>query len=428
MANHTWRGDALVVNQVDTIVPSGTWVTGDEITLTINGRALIVTVGSAVGNTDIANIINASWNASDSTTGLLGSESRNFGGDEIPEFSEITSSVAVETVSLTGDDQKPFTLAVAENSSAGSLTHSASATAAKGPNHLIAENFDSGSLPSAGDTVYIQSGSTSILYGLSALASVAVDNVFIFAGYTGFIGLPRVNLDNAADYIEYRQRYLRCPVNVEVRVGSGSGSSSGRIQLDFVAATTKLIVFGTGSSVEPDRYALQIKGGDLVAGEAYIFSGEVDFAPDGADTAAFDQTTVSGSATLRCSAGCSFDKLNVEGSSTVSTDSNVADAKVRDTATWHKGSGAVTAVDVQGGTLSLMGTGTVTTLNLGSATVDASGLLEAVTITSTNIRSSGFTWSDPQAKLTTTNPIATSSVSIASGSFDPGPGRTVDIT
>ena len=167
MANHTWRGDALVVNQVDTIVPSGTWVTGDEITLTINGRALIVTVGSAVGNTDIANIINASWNASDSTTGLLGSESRNFGGDEIPEFSEITSSVAVETVSLTGDDQKPFTLAVAENSSAGSLTHSASATAAKGPNHLIAENFDSGSLPSAGDTVYIQSGSTSILYGLS---------------------------------------------------------------------------------------------------------------------------------------------------------------------------------------------------------------------------------------------------------------------
>ena len=88
----------------------------------------------------------------------------------------------------------------------------------------------------------------------------------------------------------------------------------------------------------------------------------------------------------------------------------------------------MTAVDVQGGTLSLMGTGTVTTLNLGSATVDASGLLEAVTITSTNIRSSGFTWSDPQAKLTTTNPIATSSVSIASGSFDPGPGRTVDIT
>ena len=40
------RGGAVGVKQVDTITVANTWATSDTVTLTINGRDLLITIGS----------------------------------------------------------------------------------------------------------------------------------------------------------------------------------------------------------------------------------------------------------------------------------------------------------------------------------------------------------------------------------------------
>lgn len=115
MATVRWTGAAQDVRQVSTITVSGTWATGDTATLTINNKSLTVTVGSSTSTTNIADILARAVNAANATENLLGNESRNFGGRELPEFTEVvaTSSGAVLTLS-SATPGVPFTITRSE--------------------------------------------------------------------------------------------------------------------------------------------------------------------------------------------------------------------------------------------------------------------------------------------------------------------------
>ncbi len=110
-ANVRWTGNAQDVKQVSTIAVTGTWATGDTATLTINKKSLIVTIGAAVTTADVAAAIDAAVDATSATAGLVGTESRNVGGQEIPEFAELDASASSSTLTLASATAGvPFTL------------------------------------------------------------------------------------------------------------------------------------------------------------------------------------------------------------------------------------------------------------------------------------------------------------------------------
>ena len=231
MATTRWLGGAVDIAQRVTITIAGSWSTSNTVTLTCGGNDLVVTVGGDTGTADIAEILSKAINASSRTDNLKGAESRNVGGQEINELTEVTATVSGSVVTITANTSgKPFTVTVAETAS-GSATL-ATPQAATGANFWSnVDNWSAGSAPSNGDTVIFDNGEVDVLYGLTSAIQPAVFTRT--ASYTGMIGLHERNTDGQP-YDEYRTTHLTftndggtaaCAVNL-----AGGGS---RTKIDF---------------------------------------------------------------------------------------------------------------------------------------------------------------------------------------------------
>lgn len=278
MANVRWSGAAGNVAQVSTITVAGTWATGETATVTINNQDLTTTVGTDTATTNVADIISRSVNASSTTDNLLNDETRNFGGQAIPEFTDVTATVSGSVVTLTSSTAGiPFTFASSETSTSGTLSD-ATTTSATGKNYFDnAENWEGGSLPVEDDTIIFDRGGISVLYGLAN----TIDDLQLIRtdGYTGNIGLTQTN---TSGYVEYRQRHLDLPVNDAASLmhkighaGAGGLAHQGRTYIDFGTAGStshEVYVFGSQAAAS-DGPAVQIEGGDSVS--IYAYSGSV---------------------------------------------------------------------------------------------------------------------------------------------------------
>ena len=130
MATILWKGGALPVAQVNTVTIAGTWATSDTVTLTINGKDLIVTVAGS-STDDIAAQVAAAVNAGSATSNLQSTESRNFGGQEIPEFRDVVATSSGSVVSLTSRVKgTPFTQTSSDTATGTSVTAVATAATA----------------------------------------------------------------------------------------------------------------------------------------------------------------------------------------------------------------------------------------------------------------------------------------------------------
>lgn len=313
MANekYDWLGDAVAVAQVDliTLVANAALETTDNLTGTVNGKSSTTAAGSTNVDTASTNFA-AGWNAS-----------------TIGEHEEITAAAAGAggVTNMTGDTAgKSFTLTATTTETGGgasdgqTFTRSAS-VAVDGPKVWSANNFKDlaagtrGALPGAAATqqVFIQAKSGDILYSLdqSGIANaLAVLN--IAKSFTGKIGLPRTNIDNAnKPYDEYRTRYLKIKAS-HARIGYGEGDGSGRINLDFGSTACKCYVYGSGSRI--DSYPSTLLLGSAAANELYITGdADVGIALDEGETATWDEIYVSENAEVRIGPGVTLGKLNV---------------------------------------------------------------------------------------------------------------------
>lgn len=245
MATKIWRGDSPAVAQVVTVTVGGTIETTDIFKMTINGKTLSVVGGSATAAT-VATTIAAAWNALSSTA--------------YPEFAEITAAATSGgAFTLTADTAgKPFTVSLETTETGGGAADDqtfgqSTTTACSGPNHAdVSANWDGGT-PVDGDDVVIGPGSSSILYGLD-LATVTPASIRIHQGFTGKIGLARVNKDlPSAPYYEYRETYLKFgdsgdATNIAITIGEGEGSGSSRIKLNTGTSQATLSVLNTGQA------------------------------------------------------------------------------------------------------------------------------------------------------------------------------------
>ena len=289
MANKRWIGGAPAVADVWTLTFANVWAAADTATVTINNKNLILTAGSGVLNdlaTYLANAINAS--APINTAGFTS----NYGGQQWPEFAELSAVANGATVVITGNTAGlPLTITTSETTAGSGTLTAVNTTPATGPNHFDnADNWDTGTLPANLDDLYFDSGAVDCLFGLTLLrASTFNCNIYITNDWTGQLGLPNLN---PAGYKEYRQRYFQFKgtsgKDFHVLEGTSGANNQKNLWVDFTdqaSADIRIRARRGNTGATPTIFlagaaALKADGHLLL-----IYRGAVHVEPDDAGTA-----------------------------------------------------------------------------------------------------------------------------------------------
>lgn len=369
MARIDWLGRAIAVKDVVTVQLTGTYSAGEKITFTLNGKALILTIGTGQNAlTAILDDLLAMWNG----TALTGTESRNGIGSDYPEFDEITATEdGTDTLTLTHNTAGvPFFayITVAEDSGTGGVTVTNSQVAT-GPEFADnVNNYSGGSLPSASDSLFFGAAQFGPKYGLDALDGVtSITLIDIDLDQMRYeIGLPIIN--TSGGYTEYRERYLQFDGATLCRVRGTTLANVGLIRLDFLA--TEFILTGeqTGSSTESGMPAVNIIGTaatnsvEISGGDYGVCSAPSEVATvktlivNNGNFTAGPGATLNGSGSTFVGRGgsCRFHSslltATIDGGiGTINGTGTIATLTVRREATWNQNSsGTVTAGNVEG--------------------------------------------------------------------------------
>lgn len=375
MATQRWRGDAPAVAQVQTIT-IGTNDVSTTYKVTINGKTVSVpgdAGGASATATDLANALKSA---------------------SVPqELAEIGWSAAGSVVTGTAARPgRPFTLATSATGGTGTISTSV-VTASSGPNDVsVAANWSSGTLPATGDDIIFDTGPSDALYGLDQ-HTITPNSVSVLPGFTGKIGLPAVNSDNAAaTYFEYRPQYLQYgnsgaggTVNVTINGGAG------RIKLDQGTAPAIWNVLNSAQRIESGIPSVLLKG--TSAGNALnVNKGDVGVAFFGGESATLAalnvgyETNPAGDSSVWLGSG-----VNLANAAIVQTGGNLTVNSATSgsaTITQYDGnltlqSGAQTGLSVLGGTCVYNSTGTLggTAVIAGGGSLDFSQDLRAKSVT-----------------------------------------------
>ncbi|WP_013626608.1 hypothetical protein [Rubinisphaera brasiliensis] len=403
MATCIWRGDATPVAQVITRTIGGTWVNGETVTIDINGKEVVATVGDDVTPAEVALLIKEAING-ETLTDSTASYTPSTGGSGIPEFAEVTASTSSAALILTAATAGvPFDdPSMSETSTSGTLGTWSTTTSSEGPNDWsTAENWDGDSVPANSDDVFIPAGTSQILYGLDqnsvTLTSLTTEEGAVF-------GLPEIN---AAGYDEYRDTYLKISAT-NVTIGTGRLSNPSRQKLNVGSAQTTVNVNGTGQALTGTGPAFLFLG-THASNAINVLRGVVGIAYQPGESATVATLKVgyisnqSGDATVYCGSGTTLTNVDQSGSNlTVAAATTTVD---QTGGTLNILAGAHAAITQDGGVCNYRSTGTITTAIVGNgATLDFSQDMRARTVTNCSVYR-GATLRDTFKTVTFTNGI-----------------------
>jgi len=416
MATRRWTGAALPVAQKETITIGGTWVAADTLTVTCNGRSIVLTIGTTVTTTQIATELAAALGSTSTALGTGYSVTER--GPNIAEFRDFVSGetapeASSSTVILIGRTKgQPYTITVSKSSTSGTVS-TATTIAASGPNHFsTAANWSGSTVPVDSDDIVFDGGNVDCLYGL-AQSSVSPASITITMGYTGRIGLPDTNVDDAAyPYNEYRDKYLALgtssdSVTQALTIGGGEGQGSSRIKIDSGSGQCQLVVLNSGVSELQGVPAILWKG-THVSNTATISKGNVGIAYFAGETAAI-MTTKLGFRTNQTAdsslfIGSGVTLTTVEQTGGTLTTNGAVTTMTLSGGSWRHLSGVAVTVTITGGYCSYESTGTLTTLTLAGGELDFRANQRGRTITNADMFA-GASFRDPAGTVTFTNGI-----------------------
>jgi hypothetical protein len=407
MTTLRWRSGAVPVSQVQDFVFAGTWESTDVITVAIGNKTLSTTATSATTATVVSALVTTFNAARDNADGFY------------PEFADLTASAPGSSTTFritAATEGLPFTCTIATTETGGgaadaqtidgaaSSTGTAS-TACSGPNHWnTAANWSTGAVPVAADDVIIADTDAAILYGLDQSA-VTLTSLTINASYSGTIGLPEVNEDEDEAYPEYRSTYLTIGATT-LTIGRGDGQGSGRLKISNSNIQTALDVQSTGSGLDANLPALLWKGTNA-SNVVNITSGSMGIAHVAGETATVTTLRASGDAVVIAGSGTTLTTLNQAGGDVTLYAGLTTVTKTGGTLTLWAGN--VTTITDDEGVTRYLGTGTVTTWNVGSGAVAAftpadvpRGTLAGCTITNCTLYA-GAALLDPWGRVTFSN-------------------------
>lgn len=354
---------------------------------------------------------------------------------------EALVSVAAADIAVYGNTGGPYTLVwggayddtvVNLFTATSSLTNTPAVTLsvstkveATGPNHFdAAKNWSGGAVPSTGDTLVFRDTSVPLLYGLSQSGTTPAAMEF-HESFLGTVGLPDTNEN---DYPEYRTTALRIGEAADAQtIAISVRGGSSRIRLDTGDCPVTLQISDTGISDNGEPAALRWTGTAATNTVVYL-SGSVFLGSEQGSAATVGTLRISGTGggygALELASGLSITTVQHTGGD-VSSRATIATANLG--GAWTQDGGSVTTLTtLPGGSVTILGSPTITTLDIGSAgSVDFSGA-NAPTATTTRL-SAGGELLDPQGAVTFTNGIALVLCGLADVTLDVGQGKTITV-
>ena len=254
MTQKSFVNNAAATKQQHALTMTGTFVAGETITITMNSKTLMVTIGTLVTLTQVATTVKEAWQSS-TFTDTTASCVPQGGGTSIGEFSTMTATSSAGVVTILGDTAGvPHTISSASDTSASgtaTLTTIVTATGPKFADNVL--NWLDGSLPVSTDDIIIN-GPFQMLYGFAAFSAVVPASITIGerCGATTQIGLPFVN---AAGYNEYRTpEWSIGPVLLNVR------GAAGLVKINCGSTICTANIYGSGTSLETGFAPIQLRG------------------------------------------------------------------------------------------------------------------------------------------------------------------------
>lgn len=285
-----WIGNEANIAQVDTITVTGV-ATGGTLTATINSK--VITYTCVVGDT--VTTAAANW------VSLLASSSAP------AEFGEINWSASSGVITATAATAgKPFTVATSSTGGA-TVTHVFTQLNVSQNDVGDAKNWlrnGVNSIPQTGDDVVVANSTVSLLYNLTALASVQFNSFTRWQNFTGVIGLPVIN---ASGYYEYRPTYFQfsgpTAASLPIVLGTGSGNGPSLEKYNVGSQLTDLVANAAGSaSGSYSVYFLGTNGGNTTQ----INGVSVACCMNPGETSTLTSATVTNGGTLDIGTGCTF--------------------------------------------------------------------------------------------------------------------------
>ena len=254
MTQKSFVNNAAATKQQHALTMTGTFVAGETITITMNSKTLVVTIGTLVTLTQVATTVKEAWQSS-TFTDTTASCVPQGGGTSIGEFSTMTATSSAGVVTILGDTAGvPHTISSASDTSASgtaTLTTIVTATGPKFADNVL--NWLDGSLPVSTDDIIIN-GPFQMLYGFAAFSAVVPASITIGerCGATTQIGLPFLN---AAGYNEYRTpEWSIGPVLLNVR------GAAGLVKINCGSTICTANIYGSGTSLETGFAPIQLRG------------------------------------------------------------------------------------------------------------------------------------------------------------------------
>lgn len=402
MPNNRWEPKAQAIPSIWTNTIALTWALNDTITLTLNNKSMVITIGTLITTAQVATTLQQAFEGA-AFTDSSASVAPVRGKAAIPEMAELTATVSGSAVtfaaSVAGVSIIGFT-STQVTAGDGTSTQTETQTAT-GPNFYDnIDNFSLGSLPAAGEDIFVDNTVVSILYGLDA-SSVALLSFTQAQNFRGDIGLPE---RNGNGYEEYRGKYLQIDA-ATMLLGNGAGTGSRRIKIDSGSATANAItVENTGAPAEQGLPAVLWKGTN--AGNSLeVHAGQVGIAAIGGESATLANVLLAGG-NVEFGDGVTTISILTNRSATVSLRSDVTTFISSGGVVTIFGDAAFAIIICNGGNVDYRSSGTIDALFLGGpgGTLDCANDNTGRTITDTTL-SAGGRINDPLQTITYTNGI-----------------------
>lgn len=440
MATIVSQQKALAVRQLSTLTVGGTWLATETLTLTINGKDVVITIGNGTTNAQVASTIRDVWKSAIRLDGTGSTtNTSNVGANEFGEFAEVDAEIysASDTVVRLNSFRagEPFTLTVAETSTSGTLTL-ATPQAATGPEFWNnGDNWVGGTAPANGDAFVLANSpvvsgrALGFKHGLPTDLELRTTVSKIYKSFAGWLGLPPINRDNQSKpYPEYRTTYpkFECGAGagaetplIEVGVGDGPGSPMLNIEYDAQHADSVFTVRVTDTGTpQPDLtpYALNLAtDATSVTNDLYVNKGHVAVGVlEHGKTAKLTNVRTAYQLNQAADVRVLLDQILT--ASALAVKQNGGEMTFRGTGTmqtWDVNAGTLywdalagaTTINVHNGTVYPVRSGTVTTYAIGNkGVVNCSRLTDAFTVTNLDMYA-GAQFIDDNDLVTVTNGV-----------------------
>lgn len=439
MATKYWKGAAVAIVQKDTITIANTWATSDTATVTINGKDLTLTVGTDTTTANVATALKEMING-DTQTGT-GDHTFSQTGNNVGEFARLTASVSGSVVTVAADDAGvPFTMTASESTGGDGTATRAASVANAGPHVLsTVDNWSGDAVPADGDDLIFDGGSTSdVLYDLGGLA-IQPATITITSDFTGKIGLPKTNTDEAdLPYDEYRADYLTFAndtgtATTTLTVGDGNGQGSQRIKINFADCDTVTAnIYGTSTRLESGTPVILLYG-TVSTNVLNVYRGDVGFSFYEGETGHLATLRVGyidnqlGDSAVVIGNDCDLGDatISMSGGTLVTNSANGTGTVSIFGGEFTARAGAHASITVDEGSCFYRSTGILTTLAVGNGgTADFSRDNSTRTVTNASMIAGG-TILDPFKTVTWSNGIDLTRSQIADVTLDLGPHITI---